>query len=372
MAGSGGNMTDNSTFSAIYALTPQGLALGLRLRAVLGGVCFAPRALAEEAGDGVQGFDSLPLLVKERFNLFRRHIFIAATGIVVRCLAPLLAHKAVDPAVVALDHKGEFVISLLSGHLGGANDLARRVAAVTGGRAVITTATDTEGLPAVDLLALRAGLHVYNPDAIRAANAALLAGKTVGLHDPEGWLGPRFTDAERGYFQILDDEAVLQAFIAAEPQTPWVRVSWRVMPLPENCLTLIPSALCLGVGCRRGVDAREILDLVRQVCAANGLAVEAVACLASAEIKADEAGLLEAAQTLGVPLHIFSAAELAVYPPLRVSTKAETALGLPGVCEPAARCAAEGGPLLVGKQILGRVTLAVAGRAPGAPGENGA
>ncbi len=362
-------MMEKRTTPAIYALTAQGLELALRLRAVLGGECFAPRALAESAANGVRGFDSLPLLVKEQFSEFRRHVFIAATGIVVRCIAPLLDHKTVDPAVVALDHKGEFVVSLVSGHLGGANELARQVAAITGGRAAITTATDTEGLPAVDLLALRSGLHVCNPAAIRAANAALLAGKGVGLHDPEGWLWPCLTAAEREYFEILDNAAALAAFAAACPQAPYVRVSWRAVPLPENCLGLIPPALCLGVGCRRGVAAREILDLVRKVCAESELAPEAIACLASAEIKAEEAGLLEAARALAVPLRIFSASELAVYPPVRVSAKAEAALGLPGVCEPAARCAAGGGALLVGKQTLGRVTLAVAGRSPGVVGE---
>ena len=364
-----GGVMERQSIPAIYVLTAQGLELGLRLRVALDGVCFAPRALAEGTGSGVRGFDSLPLLVKEQFGGFGQHIFIAATGIVVRCVAPLLAHKAVDPAVLALDHKGEFVISLLSGHLGGANALARQVAAITGGQAIITTATDTEGLPAVDLLALRAGLHVRNPAAIRAANAALLAGKQVGLHDPEGWLWPRLTEPERKYFNILADAATLAAFCVAEPQAPYVWVTFGAAAPPDNCLALIPPALCLGVGCRKGVAAKEVLDLVHQVCAENDLALEAVNCLASVNLKAEEAGLVEAAQTLGLSLRTFSAAELAVYPPRQVSPKASAALGLPGVCEPAARCAAGGGPLLVGKQTLGRVTLAVAKQASDLGGE---
>ena len=353
---------------AIYALTAQGVELALRLRAGLGGVCFAPRALAEKAEQGVQGFDSLPLLVKEQFSRFGGHIFIAAAGIAVRCIAPLLTHKAVDAAVVVLDHKGEYVISLLSGHLGGANELARQVAAVTGGRAVITTATDTEGLPAVDLLALRAGLHVRNPIAIRAANAALLAGKKVGLHDPEGWLRSRLTDPEREYFYILADDAALAAFCATDA-APYVRVTFSAAAQPDNCLALIPPALGLGIGCRKGVAAREVLDLVHKVCAENDLALEAVNCLASADIKAEEAGLVEAARILGVPLLTFSAAELAAYPPRQVSPKAAAALGLPGVCEPAARCASKGGSLLVGKHTSGRVTLAVAKQDPARSGQ---
>ena len=390
-----------TVFPAIYALSPQGLALALRIREALGGACFASRSLAGAAG-GVGGagenegpettgehysphwFDSLPLLLEKQFDQFRQHIFIAATGLVVRCIAPLLAGKTVDPAVVALDHHGKFVVSLLSGHLGGANELARQVAAITGGEAVITTATDTEGLPAPDLLALRAGLRVLNPEAIRVVNAALLAGQTLGLRDPEGWLHARLTVQEAKYFALIApidepaaelDPAVGQVLpIAQTPpktpaQGPQVWVDWRVAPLPENCLALAPPALCLGVGCRRGVLAAEVLELIHKTCADNALELKAVACLASADLKADEEGLLEAARILGVPLLTFSPAELAIYPPAKVSQKAISALGLPGVCEPAARCAAHGGPLLLHKQTHGRVTLAVARRLPGAAGE---
>ena len=134
---------------------------------------------------------------------------------------------------------------------------------------------------------------------------------------------------------------------------------------PENRLFLAPPALCLGVGCRRGAAASEVLDLIHKVCADSDLELKAVTCLASADLKADEAGLVETARILGVPFLTFSADELAVYPPREISPKAASALGLPGVCEPAARCAARGGPLLVHKQTLGRVTLAVARRLPG-------
>ncbi len=386
----------STAFPAIYALSPQGLALALRIREALGGICFAPRSLPGKAVAGpsdstsgevetpveagqskaLQWFDSLPLLLEKQFGQFRQHIFIAAAGLVVRCIAPLLAGKAVDPAVVALDHHGKFVVSLLSGHLGGANELARQVAAITGGEAVITTATDVEGLPAPDLLALRAGLRVLNPEAIRVVNAALLAGQTLGLRDPEGWLQDRLTEKEAEYFQIFTPDAEAAegfAKVAGQASTPaktpaqgpQVRVDWRAAPLSENCLALVPPALCLGVGCRRGVEASEVLELIHKTCADNSLELKAVFCLASADLKADEAGLLEAARSLGVPLLTFSPAELAVYPPAKVSPKAASALGLPGVCEPAARCAAYGGPLLLHKQTLGRVTLAVARRLPG-------
>ena len=357
-------MTKASIFPAIYALTPQGLKLALRLREALGGVCFAPQALAG-GEDGARGFASLPRLVEESFHEFRQHIFIAATGIVLRCLAPLMADKTVDPAVVALDQKGKFAVSLLSGHLGGANELAARVAKITGGAAVITTATDAEGLPAVDLLALRAGLRIGNPENIKLINAALLAGKRIALHDPEDWLRESLPFEELAYFEIIADDAALAEFMAQRPGAPLVRVSWREFAPPKNCLLLVPPALRLGVGCRKGAEAGDILDHAREVCAEGGLDIRAVGCLASAEVKAEEPGLLAVARELGVPLHIFNAEELALYPPSEVSAKAMEVVGLPGVCEPAARAAAGGGPLLVGKRVKGPVTLAVALAASG-------
>jgi cobalt-precorrin 5A hydrolase len=270
---------------------------------------------------------------------------------------------------VVMDQRGEFIISLISGHLGGGNDLARQVATAVGGQAVITTATDTEGLPSIDLLALRAGLHLHNPSVIRKINAALLADKHVGLYDTEGWLLQSLHPAEQIYFQILPHSAALTNFVIENSQAPRVQVTWQEADPSENCLTLIPPALCVGIGCRKGVLAQEVLQLVRKVCMDNGIALKAIGCLASADIKAEEPGLMEAAQALGVPLRTFNSAELAIYPPQNISPKASSALGLAGVCEPAARCAARGGPLLIGKQTLGRVTLAMAVHAPKATQE---
>ncbi len=357
-------MTTNSNSPAIYALTARGLELALHLRATLGGVCFAPQHLAEGVADA-RGFVSLSELVAAEFNNFGQHIFITAAGIAVRCIAPLVADKTVDPAVLVLDQRGAFVVSLLSGHLGGANALAERVAGLVGGVAVITTATDTEGLPAADLLAAREGLRIGNPGAVRAVNAAFLAGERVGLYDPEAWLRGGMSVEELQHFELLADAAALDDFWARKPRGTVVRVSWKKIKPSENCLWLIPPALCFGVGCRRGAGAEEVLGLVRETCAAEGWDARATACLASAKIKEDEPGLVAAARELGVSLRVFVAEELAPYPPMEVSVKALEAVGLPGVCEPAARAAAGGGRLLVKKRISGPVTLAAALVAPG-------
>lgn len=172
--------------TACHALTPQGATLARSIAASLDGVVYLPRRFALE---GETPFDAFAPHLAASFREHPAHVFIAAAGIVVRCLAPLLDSKTRDPAVVVCDQQGAFAISLLSGHLGGANDLAARVASLTGGRAVITTATDTAGLPSLDVVARDAGCAIRNIVAVRAVNGALLAGETVTVYDPDDLLG---------------------------------------------------------------------------------------------------------------------------------------------------------------------------------------
>ena len=177
--------TDTKQHIAVYALTPQGARLARGLANELRADLYLPGKLA---GPGERAFDSLPELVADVFHEYAGHVFVAACGIAVRAVAPHLRSKAQDPGVVVLDQNGRHAVSLLSGHLGGANDLARRAAAFTGGEAVITTATDSAGLPSLDILARDSGLAIENLEAVRTVNAGLLAGQTVQVFDPEARL----------------------------------------------------------------------------------------------------------------------------------------------------------------------------------------
>ena len=131
---------------AIYALTSQGVSLANRMGAKLGGTVYASRRLEVE---GATPFDSLSHLISVTFNAFDGHVFVAASGIVIRCIAPHIQSKETDPAVVCLDQTGRYAISLLSGHLGGANDLATQCARVVGGQPIITTATEATTTTAI-------------------------------------------------------------------------------------------------------------------------------------------------------------------------------------------------------------------------------
>lgn len=335
--------------AAVYALTPQGARLARGLAQELGADLHLSRKLA---GPGEAGFDSLPGLVAESFHRYGAHVFVAACGIVVRAVASHLKGKAEDPAVVVLDQAGRHAVSLLSGHLGGANDLARRVAAFTGGEAVITTATDSAGLPSLDLLARDSNLAIENLDAVKAVNGALLAGRTVQVFDPESRLV--IPAGHCGLFEWVGAPHLL------EPDAPGVAVSWREEPLPPGCLVLRPRVVVAGVGCRRGTPGGEIAAAVRAACASRGVAVKSLAALASIEAKRAEPGLAEAAGELGAELVFFPSARLAAVPVPNPSALALKHMGVESVCEAAAMLATGSDRLLLAKTKTKTTTVALA------------
>ena len=338
---------------AVYALTVVGARLGRVLAGKLGGDLYLPDKLAGEFGG--RGFGSLLPLVGDTWGRYGRHVFVAAAGIVVRAVAPHLRGKDRDPAVVVVDQRGRFAVSLVSGHLGGANALAREVAVVTSGQAVVTTATDVEGVPAADDLARERGLAVADPAMIKPVNVALLAGDSIQVCDPEGWLGLASAGPEwAGRLAMVPDLG------AWNPSRPGVAVSWRTVPPQPEMLVLHPPCLCVGVGCRRGVPAGEVEAALRAVLADEGLALASVLCLGTVAEKQDEEGLLAAAAALGKGLYFFSAGDLAEVATPNPSARVAERMGTPSVCEAAALLLSGSDALLVEKRVVGNVTLAIA------------
>jgi cobalamin biosynthesis protein CbiG len=345
------------TTTAVYALTPKGAELARRLAAEYGGLVCVPARMAKE---GEHGFGTLRECVGESYARFTRHIFVAAAGIVVRCIASHLQHKSTDPAIVVLDQQGQFVISLVSGHLGGANALAQDVARITGGTAVITTATDTESLPSLDVTAMEAGCAMHNIGAVKHVNGALLAGQTVTVFDPDNRLGLQ-TGPHAHLFNFTEtmDEAACGG--AA------VLVTWRdpmCMALGEQTLVLHPKVLHLGIGCRKGRSADAIESFVRRELATRMIALESVAGIASVDAKADEAGLLEAARRLCAPIQFFPADTLKGVKVPNPSEAPEKAVGTRSVAEAAAIVSAatgRGAGILIQEKLKDSgTTLAVA------------
>ncbi|OIJ66127.1 precorrin-3B C(17)-methyltransferase [Streptomyces mangrovisoli] len=276
-----------------------------------------------------------------------------ATGAVVRLLAPLVGDKRTDPGVVCVDEGGRFAVSLLGGHGGGANTLAREVGSVLGAEPVVTTATDAAGLPGLDTL----GLPVEG--AVAAVSRALLDGEPVVLAAEVAWPLPPLPTAAEGPYTI--------------------RVTDRAVAAGEREVLLRPPTLVVGVGASKGAPVEEVVELIGSALAGAGLSAASVAELATVDAKAEEPGLVAAAERLGVPLVTYPAGELAAVEVPNPSDAPLAAVGTPSVAEAAAL--ARGGELLVPKRKSaaapamatcavvrrpGRGRLAVVGLGPGA------
>jgi len=338
--------------TAVYALTSQGAVLGRLIARELNGELFVHGRCALE-GD-LNGFGSLRDLVREQFFEYQHHVFIAAAGIVVRTIGPLLGSKEHDPAVVVLDQAGRYCVSLLSGHIGGANQMAGMVASITGGRAVITTATDTAGLPAIDMVAKEQGLVIGNISAVKKISGAMLAGEPVRLFDPENRL--RFQNAHfrNNLFVGLDNLPDRQA------KSSGIVVTWQKRTPGLNELLLHPCCLIAGVGCNRDTPAHDIIELIHQVFQENSLCLKSLKGLASIDAKRDEKGLLKAVRALKTEIMFFSAPDLNGVEVPNPSTTVKFYMGVKSVCEAAAILASNRGRIIVSKTKTKNVTVAVA------------
>lgn len=338
--------------TAIYALTPGGAELGRFLAAGISGVLFISQNLAP-GHDGIV-FDSLMETVGGIFNEYRNHVFITAAGIAVRAIAPWIHAKDRDPAVVVLDQRGQHCVSLLSGHLGGANCLARKIASLTGGRAVITTATDTEGLPSIDVTAMEKGLVIADIDGVKPVNSAMLEGEPLQVFDPDDRLGFRSHPPDG---VMLEYRASENAWISGQPG---IWVDWRMKIMPRDGILLHPKCMVAGVGCNRATGADEISGLIKETLLKAGISLHSLRALATIDMKKDEAGLCEAAERLGLPLLFFTGKQIETIDVPHPSLTVKRHMGVKSVCEATAILGAGKGRLIIPKTKSGNVTMALA------------
>jgi len=342
---------------AVWAVTPRGADLARRIVASFpeAEICL-PSTLAIR-GETARCFQRLSEKLSVVFHHYRGHVFVMATGIVVRAIAPLIRQKTVDPAVVVADESGRYAVSLLSGHIGGANMLTRRIADAIGAEPVITTATDVNRLPAVDALAKDLGLVIENPEAIKSVHMALLCGEKIICHDPFDLICHHFTK------WMVPGSGRPDVNVKTGVGLPGIHVSDVRMKLPDDVLVLRPKSLVAGIGCNRNTPKGEIKACLDQVLDRFQYAPQSLGKLATIRIKADEPGLLALAEDLELPLIFFDKTELetarGVCTP---SATVENYVGVKSVCEAAAILAAGQGELIVPKQKTRNVTVAVARR----------
>lgn len=290
------------------------------------------------------GFTAHESVCREMGELFAGHdalIFIGACGIAVRDIAPHLKSKITDPAVLVMDDRGKFVIPILSGHIGGANALARRIAEMIGATAVITTATDGAGKFSCDAWATTHGCAISSMGLAKKISAEILV-RDLPISSE---------------FDL--PETLPQGLISAGSGDLGIYVGVRVAEPYRETLRLIPRIVTLGVGCRRGTSEEVIRQTVKGILEQSGIDLRAVCRIASIDLKRNETGLLAFAASIGANTAFFSADELNAVPGIfEESEFVRKTVGTGNVCERAAVLA--GGKKILKKTAENGVTVAAA------------
>lgn len=343
---------------SIISFTKVGMELSERLAELIGAEC----ELFTKCSAGTDSIST----VSERIPYIKEHIsdwakeqmrqrkallFIGACGIAVRAIAPHVTDKLHDSPVLVMDEGGGYVIPILSGHVGGANELAGQIAQKTGAVAVITTATDLHQVFAVDIFAKKNNLFIENREGIARVSAKLLAGEKITMA------------VERGHL-LPDSFLPEQVRLVSYPPTEAVDVLIAPPPEREAVLVLRPKEYIIGMGCRRGKEAEKIEAFVLRSLECAGIKMQQVAALASIDVKSREEGLLTWCGKEKLPFLTYTAKELnEVSGRFQTSAFVEEKVGTDNVCERAAlRACGENGRLVYEKHAEDGMTIAIAKR----------
>lgn len=308
----------------------------------------------------VKEFIKMRDLIGKIFYQYEALIFFTSTGIAVRMVAPYIVHKAKDPAVVAVDEQAHFAVSILSGHLGGANELTREIAGILKAVPVITTATDVNNLIAPDVVARSLQLKAVPLSHIKIVNSSLVAGRNVPYYIEENWMQADEYREKLRRFNITAKK--IKAGRLNLSFTPCVFISpqRRVM---TNVLTLSPLRLIAGVGCRKNTDKSLIDKAVMQAKKMANCENLAVKNLVSTVVKENEAGLLAWAQEHGVQTHFFAndiMQKMIDKYNLQKSAFVEKQIGIGNVCEAAILSYNEQAKIILPKTKFEKVTVSLA------------
>lgn len=315
----------------VLAFTDRGFSLAERIADYLGGT-------AERCAEG-----GLTRWTEQAFMEGGALIYVGAVGIAVRAIASFIQHKVCDPAVLVIDETGQFVIPVLSGHLGGANELAERLASFLGAVPVITTATDRNGVFAVDSWAKRQNCRIPNPERIKNVSSKLLNGEIAKYYSEFPIMG----DVPAG----LEATGKLDCDFAL-----------TIHRLSDKVLSCVPQIVTLGIGCKKDISAEALEERLRLFLASNRLDESAICEVSTIDIKQFEPGLKTFCAMHSWEMRTFSAAQLrSVSGCFSASEFVTETVGVDNVCERTA-VLASGGTLIVSKFAGGGITMAAAVR----------
>ena len=351
---------------AIVAITRKGVELGRRLRPLLpDSHLYLPEKFAVEGKTDEYPFlPQVKKTIRDAFRCYQYLVLIMAVGIAVRLIAPELRDKHKDPGVVAVDDAGIFAVSLLSGHIGGANELSKKIASFLGAHPVVTTASEVGETISVDLLGREFGWELEDNGNVTKVSAALVNGECIGVYQDAGernWW-PEIKPLPGGVCIFTSIEPLLKANCAAA-----LVITDRILDkehqalLPLHTVICRPKSLVIGIGCNRGTACAEIEAAVTAIFSEHGLSIKSIRNIATIDLKKNEAGLLEFAQKYRLPIEYFDKESLSETDfPSRASAVALKYVGTPAVCESAA-ILSSGTSLFVPKASFKEaVTVAVA------------
>ena len=276
-------------------------------------------------------------------NIFEHYngiVFISSTGIAIRISTPFIKNKVVDPAIVVVDDLGRYSISLLSGHIGGANELAENIANCLKCQAIITTASDSRGIEAVDIFAKRNDLFIENFDDAKKITSMMIDGEDIKLQSE--------IEAKIGYGNIVENSEVGAIFICSK---------LNIIYDKPSCI-LRPKNITVGLGCRRGKTKDEIISALMATFSDNDLSIKCIKQIATVDVKQDEVGIIDACKYLNCEMVVISRDDIkVVQDKFNKSTFVEGTIGVSSVCEPCAYIS--GGELIVGRTAINGITIAI-------------
>jgi cobalt-precorrin 5A hydrolase len=290
---------------------------------------------------------TLSELIGELMGKYKALIFISSTGIAVRAIAPYIKSKDIDPAVIVIDILGKFVISLLSGHLGGANELAAKIADIIKAELIITTATDNLGLVAPDIIAKENNLVIDDLKKAKKIASLLVEGKKVAFFDEENKI-----KVPKGYTDNLEEaQGVVHV-------TNKINKDSNLDMLEQSRLQLIRRNIILGIGCRKSYSPEKMRNIVLEKLDEFNIDKRSVKTIATVEVKKDETAIIELSQYLKAELKISTLEEIkTIQDKYKGSDFVEKSIGVRAVCEPCVELA--GGIHLTNKISCEGMTICI-------------
>lgn len=329
---------------ACFSFTDKGKALGDKLQSINTDKYTICHYENKEVEGGIK------TLLNHAWQEYDGLIFISATGIAVRMINPHIEHKTKDPAIIVLDDMGKFSISLLSGHIGGANSLAEYIANEVGAIPVITTATDNRRIESIDMFAKKNDYYMKDMESITTITSMMVNGKTIGLYTEDNKV------IDYNNLLVVEDlehmDPIIDGLIIVSSQT----LNTVNGDIPTTFL--IPKNINIGIGCRKGVEGERIIDAIEGAFGEVNLSTKGIKAMGTVEVKKDEQGIIEAAKHFNCPMKIFTINEIKeVEDKFDKSQFVKDTIGVYSVSEPTAYLL--GGKLITKKSKHNGITISI-------------